>query len=305
MEFPEILILDGGLATELEARGHDLNNGLWSAKLLLESPDEIRAVHLAYLNAGADCITSASYQATLAGFVQAGIGLGQAEQLIRSSVWIARTARDEFWTTATHENRIRPFVAASVGPYGAYLGNGAEYTGDYGIANAQLLEFHRRRWQLLSEERPDIMLCETIPSLVEATALVELAESSQLPTWMSFSCRDERSISDGTPINECAQITDACDQIEAIGVNCTAPRFVAGLIDQIHSVTDKRILVFPNSGESFDAQRKCWTGESDVKEFVAYTGQWRKAGASIIGGCCRTTPKHIRAIRNAVGTTDV
>ena len=266
MQSNEILLLDGGQATQLEARGHDLGDELWSARLLINSPSEIAALHREYLEAGADCITTLSYQATIAGFGKAGIDEEKAKDLLRHSVRVAKTARDDFWLkSGPHPGRRRPLVAASVGPYGAFLANGAEYTGEYGLSKTQLLDFHRERWRILAEEGPDVMLCETIPSWEEAEALVELArESTNLPTWISFSCRDEKRICSGVPIRECAQILNSCDEIEALGVNCTAPRFVSGLIEQIRSVSDKRIIVFPNSGETFDAQTKKWTGESDA-----------------------------------------
>jgi homocysteine S-methyltransferase len=298
----EILILDGGQATQLEARGHDLGDKLWSARLLLDSPHEITAVHREYLEAGADCITTLSYQATVAGFMAAGVDEDRAKEFLRHSVRIAKAARDEFWSAAQQAaGRRRPLVAASVGPYGAYLANGAEYTGEYGLSKLELMEFHRERWQLLAEECPDVMLCETIPSLEEAEALAELAQQTPaLPTWISFSCRDAQHICNGLAIHECAKKLNSCDAIEAIGVNCTAPGFVAGLIKQVRLASDKKIVVFPNSGESFDARTKRWTGEKDASQFASSARLWRDCGATIIGGCCRTTPSHIRAIREGI-----
>ena len=302
MRSTEFLVFDGGQATQLEARGHDLNDELWSARLLLDSPEEIVAVHRDYLEAGADCITTLSYQATVAGFIKAGISADQAKELLRLSVQIAKTTRDAFWSASENESgRLRPLVVASVGPYGAFLANGAEYTGDYGLSKAQLLDFHGERWHILADEGPDVMLGETIPCFEEAEALVELAQqSAHLPTWISFSCRDEKHICNGMPIRECAKRLNSYDEIEAIGVNCTAPKFVSGLIEQIRLASDKRIIVFPNSGELFDARTKTWTGESDAADFASYARKWRDSGATIIGGCCRTAPAHIRAIREEV-----
>lgn len=296
MKSQGLLILDGGLATELEARGHSLNDELWSARLLRDQPDEILAVHRAFIGAGADVITTASYQATFQGFANRGIDPEEAETLLRRSVRLAKQARIG----------TRPIVqvAASVGPYGAFLANGAEYTGDYDLDEQALFEFHRRRWQILMHEKPDVMLCETIPSPAEAIALGRLAEDSALiPVWISFSCRDGSRISDGSEIESVVKQIGDNEFIQAVGVNCTAPRFIPELIQRIRGVTDKLVIVFPNSGETFDAMSKMWRGQSSLDDFAEQAIHWRDLGANIIGGCCRVTPEHIQAVKRrlAVG----
>lgn len=298
-------IVDGGLATQLEARGHDLNDALWSARLLLEAPDEIQQVHADYLWAGADCVITASYQATLEGFLQRGQTEAEATELLQRSVTLAKQARDQFWqqygAKADTEpmRRLRPLVAASVGPYGAYLANGAEYTGDYDLDEAGLVAFHRRRWHILVDGDPDLLACETIPARSEMEALFQLLdETPQMGAWFSFSCQNGRLISDGTPIADCAKRLDGVDQVWAIGINCTAPRFIPDLIREVQQVTTKPIVVYPNSGEDYDPIRKVWLGESVPATFGTYSREWRKLGAAVIGGCCRTTPAHIRQIRD-------
>ncbi len=177
----QYLILDGGLATQLEARGHDLGDALWSARLLRDAPAEIQAVNREYLAAGADVISTASYQATVSGFMSQGLSETEAIELIRRSVQLACAARDEFWNTPSNQQgRQSPLVAASIGAYGAYLANGAEYTGDYDLDEAGLLNFHHRRWFILAAQNPDIMLCETIPSLVEARCAGEFGQRDSI-----------------------------------------------------------------------------------------------------------------------------
>ena len=297
----DVIILDGGLATQLESRGHDLNHDLWSARLLIENPAEISAVHHDYLAAGADCISTASYQATTKGFELLGADSQQSEELIRLTVRLARRACFEFWSQESNrQSRCSPRVAASIGPYGAFLANGSEYSGDYGLTVEDLVRFHRHRWDLLADEGPDFMLCETIPSMLEAEALAQLAnEQSNVPTWTSFSCRDGQHISDGTPISQVAKFLDGQKNVEVIGVNCTAPRFVDDLIREIRSSTRKPIAVYPNSGETYKVENRNWSGENDVQDFANQAIRWRETGASRIGGCCRTTPQHIRQIRKA------
>jgi len=293
-----VLILDGGLASELEARGYDLKDKLWSARLLLDEPAAISEVHLAYLLAGADCIISASYQATIPGFMARGMDEAKAEELLRLSVRLALEARDAFWSGhAGRADRLRPIVAASVGPYGAFLADGSEYTGDYSLDADQLETWHRRRWHILAQSGPDIMACETIPSYQEALALRRLAvETGNIASWFSFSCRDGKHISDGTPLARCIELFDQVDQVVATGINCTSPRFIPSLIAEARRVTSKPIIVYPNSGEYYDAITGTWTGLSSAAEFGSFSREWRKDGAALIGGCCRTGPDHIQQI---------
>ena len=293
------MIIDGGLATELEHRGYDLSDDLWSARVLLEDPAAIYQVHWDYLEAGADCIISASYQATFEGFRRKGIEEDGTEELLRRSVQIALDARDNFWSQhSNREGRIRPLVAASIGPYGAFLADGSEYTGDYNQDEEGLYRFHRGRWQILAATAADLLACETIPSFQETRAILRLIkENSERFTWISFSCCDGRRINDGTPIADCVQETAGLDQVVAVGINCTAPRFVEELIDEISRHTDKPIIVYPNSGERFDPDSHKWSGQAEASSFARAGKVWRNKGAQMIGGCCRTRPEHIRQIR--------
>jgi homocysteine S-methyltransferase len=296
---PGFLIVDGGLATELERRGHDLSDALWSARLLADDPAAIRQLHLDYLLAGADCIISASYQATIAGFTRRSLSEGAAEALLRRSVALAMEARAEFWREpANRVGRQWPLVAASVGPYGAYLADGSEYRGDYGLDEAALADFHRQRWRILAASEADILACETTPSFVEARALAALLnETVGRFAWISFSCRDGEHINDGTSIAECATWLDGVERLAAIGVNCTTPGYISSLITHIRQVTGKPIIVYPNSGEAYDGLRRRWLGLAEPLDFGAAGQEWQAAGASLIGGCCRTGPEHIRQLR--------
>jgi len=294
-----VMILDGGLATELEARGFDLDDELWSARVLLEDPEAIRQLHVDYLSAGADCIITASYQGTIPGFMKRGLDEAEAEQLLRSSVALAVDARDSFWREpANRVSRYKPIVAASVGPYGAYLADGSEYTGRYDLDEAGLKEFHRRRWQLMAATDADILACETIPSYAECRALAQLLlETPGRYAWFAFSCKDAQHVSDGSRLADCLSFLDDIEQVAAVGINCTSPVHVLGLLAEARAVTDKPLVLYPNSGELFDAESKRWTGRADALDFAQGCQEWRAAGASVIGGCCRTGPEHIRQIR--------
>lgn len=295
-----MVILDGGLATELERRGHDLDHPLWSARLLDTHPDDIHVVHTAYLEAGADCIITASYQATVQGFMADGLTETAAHALLERSVDIACAARDAWAMTVAHRGTfMRPLVAASVGPYGAFLADGSEFRGDYGISDQDLRAFHAPRWFTLADTTADLLACETIPSLQEARVLLSLLHDTPGGrAWMSFTCRDGQHLCDGTPIARCAELLATEPQIVALGINCTAPRFVGQLIDTIGQVAPgQHIVVYPNSGETYDARTRSWTGIADPTDFAAAARAWRSAGATLIGGCCRTTPTHIAALR--------
>lgn len=296
-EYP-VIVLDGALATELERYGCDLNDRLWSAKVLLDRPELIQQVHLDYLAAGADCVTTASYQATVEGFMSTGLSEAEALQAIQQSVRIAVQARDEFWGQVENRSRRpKPLVAASVGPYGAFLADGSEYRGDYRLTEAELAEFHRPRMEALVAAGADLLACETIPSLAEAKAIVQLLESfPHMCAWISFSARDGLHISDGHAVAECAAWLDTQPQVVATGINCTPPQHIPSLIREICTWTKKPVIVYPNSGESYDAISKKWGGGSDKEAYGVEARGWYECGARLIGGCCRTTPADIRAI---------
>ena len=207
-----VLISDGGLATELEARGHDLSDALWSARLLVDAPQEIVAAHVAFFRAGAALATTASYQASFDGFAASGIGRAKAARLLRRSVELARTACAEVGGAR--------WVAASIGPYGAALA-------------------------------------------------------------------DAFAVAAGVP------------ELVAVGVNCCAPADVENAVRVAREVTGKPVIVYPNSGEEWDGERRTWIGKSGWSAELA--PRWAAAGARIIGGCCRVRPDDIAALAAAVG----
>ncbi|MEA3151552.1 MAG: homocysteine S-methyltransferase [Gammaproteobacteria bacterium] len=293
-----LIILDGALATELERRGADLADPLWSAKCLIEQPELIRAVHLDYFRAGADVATTATYQATFEGFERRGMKRDAATQAMLDAVGLAVAARDEFWSIpANRLGRRRPLIAASIGPYGAMLADGSEYRGHYALSDHALREFHRLRLRVLAESGADLLACETVPCLREALALAQLLEEfPAMSAWISFSCQDGARNCEGEAVAACAAALRDRPQIAAIGVNCTPPRYVGELLEAMGSETDKPLLAYPNSGEHYDAASKTWDGDVPAQSFAAQSHAWYQAGARLLGGCCRTTPQDIEAI---------
>lgn len=288
------VVLDGGLGTELVRRGADLRDRLWSARTLVEAPDLVRDVHAAYFAAGADVAIGASYQASFEGLAGRGIEGDDAVALFRRSVELARDAAE-----AAGGERL---VAASVGPYGAFLGNGAEYTGDYDRGEDALVEFHRPRMEALASASPDLLAIETIPSIVEAGALVRALERiPEVPAWMSFSCRDGAHLCDGTPFERAVEVATSSNGVIAVGVNCTSPLHVTALVEIAAARTSLPVICYPNRGAFWDPVRKVWVDppRQDARPSLRPL-RWQEAGARLIGGCCGTTPEDIGAIAGAL-----
>ena len=289
------IVIDGGLATECEAARYDLSNHLWSASLLQSRPQAIVDVHRSYLDAGAEIIIAAGYQASRMGFAEIGMSGADADRLILKSIELAEQARREY--LADNPGSRYPLVAAGVGPYAAALHDGSEYTGDYGATAEELRDFHADRLALFDATDADLLACETIPSIIEAGVLADLLRHVRSPAWVSFCCKDAGHLSDGTPITEAARLFRDHPRVLAIGVNCTAPEHMLPLIDRVHAAApDRSIVVYPNSGEVFGMMDKTWRGAATTMDWGRAANAWHEAGATLIGGCCRMGPNEIRAM---------
>jgi homocysteine S-methyltransferase len=293
-----VRVLDGGMASELEYQGASIDGPLWSAHVLEDAPEKVIAVHRAYIEAGADCIETASYQVSRMSYAEFGLAPMRADAALLKAVELARHAAAGFG-----ERRV--VVAASLGPYGAALHNGAEYHGNYGVPFGELVAFHCERIQVLAEagaDGPDLLAFETLPSLAEAEAIGEaLAPWPELAAWFCFTCRDRQHVAHGERLADCAVAVALFPQTVAIGVNCTHPALMPALIGQLRQASAKPVVVYPNSGEGWDAEARCWTGKGDPMSFGAQAVEWFSAGAQIVGGCCRTRPEHIRQVAEAAG----
>lgn len=300
LDFPAIHVLDGGMATELERRGCDIDGPLWSAHVLDTSPQAIAGVHLDSLRAGADCILTASYQVSARGYREIGRPGSDAASALRQSVEIAEEVRAAY----ARENPRRIWIAASLGPYGAALHNGAEYHGRYDIGFDELVAFHAERLAVVAETSADFIALETIPSLEEAQALRRaLAQTPAVSAWISFTCRDSAHVAHGDLLAECAEAVAESSQVVAVGINCTAPRCITALLCEARQACGDRrpVVVYPNSGETWDAATRSWQGTADPAEFGQLAHRWFSAGVQAVGGCCRTGPAHIAAVRAAWG----
>lgn len=283
-------LVDGGLATALESAGEVLDTSLWSAAVLATRPDSIRAVHDAFLAAGADILIAATYQASVQGFAEAGIGEPEAALLMRRAVELAREACAARGSTA--------LVAASIGPYGAMLGGGAEYAGDYGVPDEKLERFHRGRLDVLAAAGADLLAVETIPGDAEGRVLAALLdEKPGPPAWIAFSCRDGRRLHDGSAIERAVARFAGVQRVGAVGVNCSDPVVVESLVRRIRDAAPgKDIVVYPNLGGRWDAEHRHWGDGVPDAEFVELSTRWYDAGARLIGGCCRVAPNLVEAV---------
>lgn len=295
-------VLDGGLATELEARGHDLSDRLWSARLLLTNPAAIEEVHLAYFRAGAQVATSASYQASIEGFARAGMDHETALLAIRRSVELAARARERFRAEEAAAGRGpgELLVAGSVGPYGAMLADGSEYRGDYDPGDAAFEAFHRPRIEALVGAGADVLAVETIPTVREARVLLGLLDEVRVPAWVSYSCRDGETTSAGEPFREAVAVTAAARNVVAVGVNCTAPHHVRSLLKIGRASSALPLVAYPNRGDTWDPDSRSWRGDRAGSWDPAVVASWTVLGATWLGGCCGTRPFDIQQLAAAL-----
>jgi homocysteine S-methyltransferase len=282
------LVLDGGLSNQLADQGCDLSDPLWSARLLADAPEQVEAAHTAYVRAGAQVLITASYQATYEGFAYRGVGRAEAAGLLRRSVALARRA-------AAGGTGVR--VAASVGPYGAMLADGSEYRGRYGKTVRQLADFHRPRIETLAEAGPDVLALETVPDADEAEAMLSAAEGAGVPVWLSYTIDGDRTRA-GQRLDEAFAVAAGREFVVAVGVNCCAPGDASAAVASAVAVTGKPAVVYPNSGETWDAAGRGWSGRSAFRPGDVVG--WQAAGARLIGGCCRVGPGAIAGVAAAL-----
>ena len=288
-----VVVLDGGLSNALEDAGADLSSSLWTARLLLDEPQRVASVHEAYFRAGAEVATTASYQASVPSLVEAGLSRAEAEALLTASVTVAAEVRDRVAADTGREL----WVAASVGPYGAVLADGSEYTGRYGLTPARLRDFHAPRLELLAAAGPDLLAVETVPDLDEAAVLVDLLDEIGLPAWLSYSVEGELTRA-GQPLPEAYAVVAGRRSLAAAGVNCSAPADVLGAVRAATAATGLPAVVYPNRGEEWDGERKAWSGGGAFDPALVPT--WVDAGARLVGGCCRVGPQDVTAVAEAL-----
>lgn len=300
------IILDGALATYLETLGADISGALWSADILLKNASLIKQTHLDYYRAGANVAITASYQASVAGLVKhLALSEAGAKNIVKKSVELAKEAKEQY-VGESGANHDQLFIAGSVGPYGAFLADGSEYRGDYIVSRENMKNFHRGRIQALVDAGVDVLACETIPSKAETEALIELlrTEFPSSEAWFSFTLRDSSCISDGTPLSEMAALFKDEEQVVSLGFNCVPDDVALDALKVLKPLMKRgTMVVYPNSGEQWNAKAREWEGKrTEGSTLAVKTKEWRDAGAGLIGGCCRTTPDDIGVMKKALAS---
>lgn len=293
------VILDGGLGTELERRGHRDLGRLWSSSLVRSHPAALSEVHRDFLDAGADVIATATFQASVPTLLECGLDRRSAEELLRTAV---RLAVEERNAAASRAGRAaRPLVAASIGPFGAHLADGSEYTGCYSASDDDLRRFQRDRWHILAETEADIIACETFPSLADVRSAIRLMqETPHRWAWISLVCRDAGHLADGTDLKLAVDLLNDVPNLAAIGANCIAPSLAPAVISSLRDLTSLPVMMYPNASNSWDMETRTSRDHLDAEAFARAAEGWKGRGAQIIGGCCRTTAEHVRQLARSL-----
>ncbi|WP_265489008.1 homocysteine S-methyltransferase [Lactobacillus sp. PV034] len=288
------LVLDGAMADELQRQGTNLNSKLWTAAALIDQEEKVYQAHLNYFKAGANLVITDTYQANVPAFIKAGYSQKQAASFIKQAVKIAKQARDDY----EKQTGIHNYVVGTVGPYGAYLADGNEYRGDYELSKQEYLDFHLPRLKLILSEEPDLIAVETQPKLDETLVLLDwlTQNAPKVPVYVSFTLKNETTISDGTSLAQAAQVVDNYDQVIGIGINCVAPNLVTPALELLNKNTTKPLIVYPNQGASYNPEIKEWEEVKENFDFSKLTKIWYEKGARLIGGCCTTGPKEVNQI---------
>jgi homocysteine S-methyltransferase len=275
------ILLDGGLATALEDLGNTFTSELWTGELLKSAPDQIREAHAAFVKAGAEIIITSTYQVSFPGCIAKGWTHQEVVDALKNSIQLARDVHS-------------PKVAASIGPYGAYLADGSEYRGNYDATEDQIREFHKERLEILIACKPDYLAIETIPEIREARVLLQLLKdlNNTIPIWIAFSCKDNLHLSSGESFRDAARISKELGA-DYIGINCTSPEVVTGLLESAEGYGP--FVVYPNAGRTWNEKLKRLEGAT-VKLSDQHIQQWSQCGATIIGGCCGIGPKEIAQV---------
>lgn len=287
LESRGLLLLDGAMGTELARRGFELRDPLWSARVLIERPEAILDLHLDYLAAGADVLTTASYQISEIGFQASGETRARARAALADAVRLGQTAIER------HERDREPSgiaLAVSLGPYGAVLADGSEYTGDYELGHAELVHFHRERLAVIADTGAKLVAFETFPTMLEAEAALEaLSHFPELRAWLSFVPRQEpRSFS-----------ALHSNQLLALGFNCGPVESIMQEAARGRRESPRPVFVYPNRGGRWDPVAKQWLNDEEPQP-ATWVDQCSSLGIRAVGGCCEIGPDAIRQMRAAI-----
>ncbi|MDJ0869310.1 MAG: homocysteine S-methyltransferase family protein [Myxococcota bacterium] len=273
------LVADGATGTELERRGAHTGLPLWSTHALLDAPELVEAIHRDYVLAGAELLTANTFRTQTRTLARGGAG-DRAAELTALAVELARRAAaagpGPIWIAGsmpTLEDCYRPDL---VPPDDALAREHAEHAGNLAAAGC------------------DLVLVETMNSVREARAATRAARDTDLPVWVSFVTDAGARLLSGEPLREAL---DAITPLEplAVGVNCLPPRCVAPALPLL-AATGLPVGVYANLGAPNDETGFTRSDDCSPAELAEAARRWLAAGVRLIGGCCGTTPEHVRAL---------
>jgi len=277
------LVLDGALGTELERRGAHCELPLWSARALVDAPELVRAIHAEYVAAGCELLTANTFRTQRRTLARAGLG-AQAAELTALALRLAREA------AAAAGARV--FVAGSLAPLEDCWH--PERVPDEGA----LAREHADHAANLARAGADAILVETMGTRREARAAVAAAAASGLPCIASFCCGPGARLLSGEPLADALASVLSLAPV-AVLVNCLPPRDAEACIATL-AASGLPFGLAPNLGAPGAGPGAPREDECSPEAFAAHAARWIAAGARLVGGCCGTTPAHLRAVSRRV-----
>ena len=272
------VILDGALGTELERAGVRTALPLWTTHALLEAPRSVEQIQHRYALAGAEILTAASFRTQRRTLAKAGLA-DRAAELTAAAVHLARRASEI--------PGVRPLVAGSAAPLEDC------YRPDLAPEQAAAEREHHEHAANLARAGVDLILIETMNTAREAVAAARAARATGLPFLVSFVCRPDGRLLSNEALATAIDSLASC-QPSAVLVNCLPPSAVEGCLPALRNCAAP-FGVYANLGAPSGAAHQ-HSEEGSPAEFARHAEAWVAAGARLIGGCCGTTPDHVREL---------
>jgi S-methylmethionine-dependent homocysteine/selenocysteine methylase len=280
-----LLVLDGAMGTELERRGGRFPLPLWSAGALVSAPDVVETIHREYVAAGADILVANTFRTNPRTLRAAGL-LPDGESLNRLAVDLARRAvgsRDVL-------------VAASVAPVADC------YHPEHVPPDTELQTEHEQMLAWLAAAEPDLIWIETMSTVREARAAAQAAHGQKLPLAVSFVVQESGALLSGERLEDAVAAIEPLEPL-AIGLNCIPPRGLTALVPRLRRVTNRPVAAYAHINNATPIRGWSFAQDATPAEYAEYARQWVDLGATVIGGCCGTTPAYIRAVRDGLGNS--
>jgi homocysteine S-methyltransferase len=288
----KIKLLDGSMSFPMEHLGYNLKNKLWTGMALISDPDIIKNIHKDYINAGADYISTSTYQVSYDRLKNMGYQSSEIKKVFQKSVDLVKEAIKE----SGSKKEIK--IVGSFGPFASYDPNASEYVGKYNSTDDEIKNFHLNNINIIEETDLDIILYETIPCLREIKVLSKVLSQTNKEIWISITCNENIEFRDGSSFKEACKIISQIEQITTLGINCFSPLLVEKALKELKKYSNKKTLVYPNSGEQYNPKVKYWSGKNEFNNLMIKN--WLSLSPDIIGGCCRVGYNNIKKMREEI-----